>query len=149
MKPKQTKLAAVTRELRRIAKSNGGVLQPATVVDAARPKSSPLHSKFEWDDSAAAEAYRIWQARQLIKVCVEVLPGVSVPTEVFVSLSSDRCSGGGYRVTTTVLSDAETRAELLEDALAELRIFKIKYRRLTELASVFDAIDRAERKRRK
>lgn len=138
---KRRKSDLITKELRRIAKSNGGVLQPVAVVAAARPKSSPLHNRFEWDDSTAAENYRIWQARQLIKVSIEQLPGVSCPTEVFVSLSSDRYEAGGYRITTAVLSNEQQRAELLEDALAELNIFKLKYRRLTELARVFDAIE--------
>ncbi len=47
--------------------SRGGKLTPEQVLDAARPDESPLHGFFEWDDSAAAEAYRIEQARELIR----------------------------------------------------------------------------------
>lgn len=42
-------------------------LTPALVVDAARPEESPLHSRFEWDDKVAGEAYRLDQARRLIR----------------------------------------------------------------------------------
>lgn len=135
------KIAVIARELRRIAKSNEGLLLPQTVVESARSKKSPLHSRFEWDDSEAAEKYRIWQARQLIKVCVEVLPGINTATEVFVSLSEDRYGGRGYRVTTEVLQDEDLAAQMLEDALAELQIFRLKYRRLSKLVEVFAAID--------
>ena len=40
------------------------------------------------------------------------------------------------------------RAELLEDALAELRAFREKYVALKELVAVFDAISKVEKKRR-
>ena len=45
----------------------GGRLTPAQVVEAARDESSPLHTHFEWDDSAAAESFSIDQARRLIR----------------------------------------------------------------------------------
>lgn len=43
-----------------------GVITPAIVVKAAEPKNSPLHRFFEWNNDAAAERYRLWQARMLI-----------------------------------------------------------------------------------
>lgn len=46
---------------------NGGRLTATDVVEAARIETSPLHRYFEWDDDAAAEAYRIEQARRLIR----------------------------------------------------------------------------------
>lgn len=138
---KLPKIKVIAGELRKIARSNRGLLLPQTVVEAARPVRSPLHARFEWDDTEAAEKYRIWQARQLIRVCVELIPGVSTPTEVFVSLSEDRLDGRGYRVVTDVLRDEDMRAQMLEDALSELEIFRLKYRRLKELVAVFDAID--------
>jgi hypothetical protein len=45
----------------------GGVLSPADVIDAARNPNSAMHSQFEWDDSEAAQAYRLQQARALIR----------------------------------------------------------------------------------
>lgn len=44
-----------------------GRLTPAQVVEAARATSSALHDCFEWDDSVAAEQYRIDQAREIIR----------------------------------------------------------------------------------
>lgn len=146
MKPK--KIDRIAKELRRIAKANGGVLQPEAVVRAATPESSPLHSRFEWNDDVAAQAHRLWQARQLIRVCVELLPGISTPSEVFVSLSTDRYESGGYRVVTEVLQSADLKAQMMEDALAELEIFRLKYRRLKELAEVFRVIKKVSRRGR-
>jgi len=130
----------VVEELKRIAKEHAGLLQPAIVVQEARPTSSPLHSQFEWDDSQAAEKYRIQQARQLINVVVETIPGLKEPVPVFVSLTPDRArDGGGYRLLTTVLTDKMSKELLLQDALNELEIFQRKYARLKELAAVFKA----------
>ena len=141
------KTEIVIAELKKLAQDNGGLLQPEIVVEAARPKSSPLHSRFEWDDSVAGQQYRIWQARQLIRVSVEVITGSEEPMNVFVSLTPDRAKeSGGYRVMTHVLSRKEMREQMLSDALAELQCFREKYARLKELAGVFEAIKKVNRK---
>lgn len=44
-----------------------GRLTPTLVVDTARDPSHPLHSRFEWDDSVAGEAWRRHQAHELIR----------------------------------------------------------------------------------
>lgn len=137
----------VISELKRIAQENGGILQPETVVEEARKASSPLHSRFTWDDSEAAHNYRIWQARQLIRVVVEVLPGTKESMNVFVSLTPDReRESGGYRVLTEVLSNSQTREILLRDALEELELFRDKYKKLKELAEIFAAIKKVRKK---
>lgn len=137
---------AAVQELKRIAAQSGGVLKPRAVVDAARADTSPLHSYFEWDDSKAAETHRIWQARQVISVAVDyqkIGNGEMVETQVFVSLTTDRRDEGGYRVVTAVMSDEDLRRQLLVDARGEMIRFKEKYRRLSELADVFKAIEDA------
>lgn len=99
-----------------IAKQHGGVLMVDDVLNEARNEHSPLHDHFEWDDSAAADAHRRYQARVLIQRCRITLAD-STPTEIraFVSLQSDRELGGGYRLTTTVMDDEAMREELLRD----------------------------------
>ena len=148
MTKKQTKDAIIVRELKRIARKHGGVLDPAVVVESARPETSPLHDQFQWDDSAAAHAYRLWQARMLIRVRVSVLAEDTDPVRVFVSLRDDRVQGrepgeGGYRVTEAVLKDPAMRARMLREALADIASWKRKYSALKELAGIFAAIDRA------
>ena len=133
---------AVIAELRSLAAKSGGVLRPDDVVEAARPESSAMHGWFTWEDSEAAHKWRVHQARNLLRVTVEYLPsGPADAVRVFVSLGSDQASEGGYRTMVDVMTDDDMQAELLQDALAEMEGFKRKYRRLTKLASVFDAID--------
>lgn len=141
---------SIKDELKRIAEENDGLLTAEAVVAEAEDKDSPLHECFTWDDSAAAHQYRLYEARQLIRVCVEVLPAApDTPVEVFVSLPQDRKNeGGGYRFMQTVLSDADMRKQLLESAHEEMELFEKKYQTLSELAEVFSAIRKCKRKQK-
>jgi len=49
----------------KIQETEGG-LTPENIIKAARPKKSPLHAAFEWNDGKAAEQYRLQQARNII-----------------------------------------------------------------------------------
>lgn len=57
----------VESRLEKLSRLNGGRLTPQAVVDDARDPASPLHERFEWDDSTAAHQYRLSQARELIR----------------------------------------------------------------------------------
>lgn len=142
---------AIAKELQRIARLNGGLLQPEAVVDAARNKTSPLHSRFEWNDGKAADAYRLWQARQLIRVSVTMIGGDEdqEPERAWVSLKSDRYEErGGYRSLVSVLSDEEMRAQLLHQAQEDMEGFREKYKRLQELSEVIEAMKRVQIRKR-
>lgn len=137
----------IVSELKKLAEKHGGFLTADEVVDAARPKTSPLHSRFQWDNTKAAEEYRRWQARHLLRVLVSCEIKDEEPVNVFVSLSPDRKKGGGgYRTLTSVLSDEEYRVQLLIDALSELELFRKKYIRLKELAEIFSAEKRIRKR---
>ena len=121
-----------------------GKLDPVDVVEAARDETSPLHDRFTWDDSDAAHQFRLIEARKLIQVCVEYLPGSKESSPVWVSLRQDR-QEGGYRRLVQVLSNEDKRAMLLSDALKDLGYFREKYHMLKELAGVFAAIKKIKK----
>ena len=140
---REIKNKKIIAELRRIARANDGVLAPENVVNAARSVRSPLHKLFDWDDTKAAEKWRIHQARQVLRVTVELIGNDKSPVRVFVSLTKDRTGDEtGYRSMVDVVSDDELYAQMLKDALEELRVFKAKYARFKELREVFAVIDR-------
>jgi hypothetical protein len=147
-KQRQTKLATVHAEFERIAKRHGGKLRAPDVLEAARPARSVLHSYFEWRDGIAAEKYRLDQASNLIRITIAVMDvnGEQRHYRAYVSLSSDRLAKQGYRSMTAVMSNPVWRAQLLEDALAELQAFRIRYKSLVELAGVFEAVDKVATK---
>lgn len=126
-------------ELLSLSEQNNGVLMPEGVVAAAKAKSSPLHSYFTWDDTAAARKQRLWEARQLIACVVEYVPQVEREVRAFVSIASERTGGGGYRRTVHAMSDASYRKELLDMALRDLQRCEERYAAVRELNTVWAA----------
>lgn len=102
--------------LTKLARQNGGVLKVEDVLAEARDEDSPLHKHFEWDDSEAAELYRRQQARSLIQKCkITLIDSQPVEIRAFVSLPTDRENGGGYRLTSEVVSNEQMKAEFVHD----------------------------------
>lgn len=135
------------QELEKVRAECRGVLKPKLVVAAARNPKSALHSKFEWNNGKAADAYRLIQAASLIR-SVTFLPGDGDdPIRAYVSLSSDRLSKAGFRAMVDVLSDADLLKRLIADAREELAAFTQRYDRLRKVAkfrSVFAAADKVK-----
>lgn len=137
----------IRQELELIRASSGGILRAEDVVEFARNKRTALHGEFEWDDSEAAQQFRLEQARRVIRLVVTVVPkvGSDRPVQMYVSLTSDRAKpGGGYRPFVDVMSDEDRRDELLRQALGEFKRVRSKYEALRELRPIFKAIDKVE-----
>jgi len=136
--------AAVAEELESIYQRQGG-LRPDVVVEWARKHPhSALHSRFTWDDTKAAHAYRLWQARELItEVEVTYLDGKV--RQVYVSPVEAR-GRTGYAALVDVMSDHERRDAFLAQALAEYERVGEKYHYLVELAEVRQAVNAARKK---
>jgi hypothetical protein len=127
-------------ELNQIAAaSEDHVLRAEDLIEFARNPKTAVHSLFEWDRDKNAYQHLLTQARQIIAVHVIVLPKTGIKTRQWVSLTTDRCQGGGYRSVVSVLSKKDLRRQMLNDALQELERFEEKYRSLQELADVFKA----------
>jgi hypothetical protein len=134
-------------ELSRIAETEG-VLSPRTVVNVARDEENPLHDYFIWDDTEAAERYRINQASLLIRrVKIDIIKPNKETRELeikttrkFVSPKSLRGNNGSYKPVESVLNDEDLKNDLLETAKAELYALKKKYEALVELTIVWEAI---------
>ena len=135
-------------ELEAIRAKHGGVLKPERVVAHAKNPKSALHARFTWDDTEAAHQWRLEEARYLIRVCVNVLPNTNEPVQAYVSLVDDRGTNG-YRALVDVMGDANLRGKFLEQARIEATAFQKKYRQITELVPVFEAMDRVFAKPRK
>lgn len=134
------------QELRVLYKSKKGMLTPEDVLQRARVRSSALHSYFEWDDTEAARKYRLEQARGVIRTVRVHIERVDVPeikVRAYVSLPSDRNTTTGYRHISLVMATPAQRNELLAVALAEFEALRKRYADLTELAGVFEAIEKA------
>jgi hypothetical protein len=136
--------ARAKKEIDALIKKYDGAVTPKQVVDFARSDKTALHALFTWDDSEAAEKWRLHQARNVLRVTVTMLPNETIPSRVVVSLMPDRHAGVGYRSMPTVLNDKEKSEQLLKDAMQELTTFKMKYSRLKALVGVFAEIDKLQ-----
>lgn len=127
-----------------------GNVTPAAVVDAARSARHPLHKAFNWDDTEAAQKWREHQARMLIGSIRLVVEEDTGPTEriAYVSITS-RELGRGYVRSADAMRDPEYRQESITEALAALNGWRERYGHLTDLAEVFEAVDRVTSRRRR
>ena len=118
-----------------------GGLTPQTLLDFSRDESSPTHCEFEWNDSVAANKYRLKQAQMLIidirVVTVEATNGNKEKDRAFV-VTPERKSA--YVSLKTALDNDNWRESLLRSAKTDAEIFLAKYRRLEELAAVNKAM---------
>lgn len=132
---------AAGEELERIKTANGE-LTANGIVDASRPEAAILHSLFNWNDTEAAEKWREQQARNmtdnLVTVCVIGSTREQVPVRAFVHLQND------YKPISVVTSSEELTDQMLRNAMRELKAFEFKYKTLTQLTKVMEAIGELE-----
>ena len=137
---------AAGEEIARITSADDPYFRAREVVSASRPADAPLHPVFEWDDAVAAEAHRVEQARSLIRsvvACSTSRPDAE-PVRAFVSVSPDN-DGPRYTTMHYAMADPDLRAQILAQALSELRAFERKYAALLDLSKVMAAFDAAYR----
>ena len=133
--------------LETIEKRDGEVSTRA-FLDYSRPEESETHSMFEWDDSIAAEKYRLRQAAQIInqlevrfeqeeaaEQAVEVVPAY-VNT-----MQKTLHSPARFVNIVSAMEDQEMRRHVIFNAVRELTSFRNKYQKLSCFAKLFKAVD--------
>lgn len=120
-------------------KGIGESATPQQVYEYAKENpDSELYKCFEWDDRIAAEKYRLSQAQKIIQFIVRVPVNKDKPTVREYQITSQRNT---YQPTKVFLVNQDEYEELLKRALSELQAFRNKYKTLSELEEVFNAID--------
>ena len=112
---------------------------PSSILEFARNENSELHKCFEWDDTVAAEKYRLQQARNIVCNLVYQEEKKEEPTKLRVFYN--KSSTNTYQPTRVLVRNEDSYKELLMQAKSELRAFKNKYKMLTELEDIFNLID--------
>ena len=114
-------------------------LTPANVLELARDEDSALHDAFEWDNSVAAEKYRLGQARHLIvSIVVRQDEDKAEESQRVFQISTERAH---YQPIRYFLENKDEHTRLLERAKGELYAIQKRYGNLAELEEVFDAIN--------
>ena len=137
----------VGKHLERLRKEGKGELTPEDVIKDARNPNSPLHSFFEWDEGKAAEAYRLKQARGLIRAVVAIYVSENKPAvrqRAYVHIPEPQAPH--YREASHAMSLTKTRDMVLKQAWRELQEWRQRYRDLKEFSTLFEAVDEAAQK---
>lgn len=136
--------------MERLREKLGGELTPVNLLEDARKKTSPLHAAFVWNDSKAAELYRLQQAGHIIRslvVTVRATPK-SEPKQLraFVSVMKDEKPR--YTSLAVAMNDKELRAQVVDRAWRELMQWRERYDEYRELARVCGLIERESKGRK-
>ena len=114
-----------------------GILLPEDVIEAAKPKTSPLHNLFDWNNKSAAHKYRVEQARALIRSVrtTYITEKRSVSAVVYIHDPEERV---GY----TRLADVHSDTDKARDIIArEVKSAYAAVQRAREIARALEGED--------
>lgn len=118
-----------------------GDATPEQIVEKAKDETTELHKCFTWNNDEAAEQWRLHEARQLvlnIVVVNEESEDKREPVRCYFKTDYDT----GYKPTEIIVRRADEYQKLLANALKELQTFEKKYKTISELAELFEIIER-------
>lgn len=120
-----------------------GTLTSRELLEKARPRNSPIHHLFEWNDSIAAEKYRLKQAGKLVSCLIVEVEGKSIreycqpiyvgSTKRYVKLDNAR-------------EDEDLWSQVLAHALNDAKRWNARYDRYKELKPISKAIVEVDKK---
>ena len=120
----------------------GKTWTPEQVLELARNPKTELHKCFDWNDTTAAEKWRIQQARKVcmsITVKVEQVRNDPIKIRVIQHDPEERA----YRPIVYTLRNDDEYSRLLNQAKKEMIAFRNRYKSITELEGVMDEIEAA------
>ncbi len=129
-----------------------GKLTPPLIVEDARNDERETHKLIEWDESTAAEKYRLEQARYIMRniivVKTDAQPTLQEPSRVIKFRAFENVETVEqeryFMPMQVAVSREDTRNYMLKQAMLALQSFRQKYGMIEELANVIDAIDNLE-----
>lgn len=115
---------------------------PQAILEKAKDSNTELHKCFTWDDTKAAEKWRLQEARILvcnIKIVDEKSEKEPVQTSIRFFYKTDNDSG--YKPTQLILRREDEYKKLLERCSNELRAIKNKFQNLSEFDQIWELIN--------
>lgn len=136
--------ALVAERIKALA-SNGKHPTAYDVLEDGRNEASPQHDIFEWEDSIAAESYRVVQANQILRSVVIIRNDVvepRPPIRAFVHVIPPGERDAAYVDIVQAMQNPGMRQQVLEKAMAEIDRWREKYEEYTEFTPIVKAIDK-------
>jgi hypothetical protein len=129
----------------------GSSCTASDVVSAAKRKSSPLHRYFQWDDTRAAELYRLDQARYYLRhvEIVIVRENDEQQTRAWhqIEIKQDDATERVYMQSVNISLDPSLQDQVIARALRELQGWKARYSEYNHVFSdLFSAISKTQRR---
>lgn len=110
-----------------------GKLTPKLLVDVARDPDHPLHQRFEWDDTTAAEKWRQSQAHELIQTLrVSYKKPDGKPTDVRAFHAMRRENEFVYEPVEEIADNEISRQILLREMERDWKTLKKRYEHVRE-----------------
>ena len=133
-------------------KDKSGIIDPKTLVNDAQSPKSPLHKAFDWDDTSAAEKYRLQQARQLISAVEVIIESSEKDQETRTVRAFYHVTEEGhdrsYVSLESVQGNVDYRNQVINDALQKLTLWRERYQQYKEFAPIVEAIDKVVEKQK-
>jgi hypothetical protein len=115
---------------------------PQQILEKARDSNTELHKCFTWDDTEAAEKWRISEARAIVrnlKIIEQKSDKQSEPTTIRVFYKTDNESG--YKPTKLILKKPDEYKALVERCRSELLAIKQKFNSISEYEEIWELIN--------
>lgn len=115
---------------------------PQQILEKARDSNTELHKCFTWDDTEAAEKWRISEARAVVRnlKIIEQKPDKQTePTTIRVFYKTDNESG--YKPTKLILKKPDEYKVLVERCRSELLAIKQKFNSISEYEEIWELIN--------
>lgn len=122
---RKDRIRAVYNELSK--KSVDGGVTPEMVVKASKAKNSPLHDYFEWNDGKAAQGYRLWQARMMMRDMTVEIEDVKTREFQNIIVEIDDSKTRKYYHLDQILSDDDLKKRVLAQVTRQLRFMIQRY----------------------
>ena len=119
-----------------------GSLTPQNILDASRPKNALFHTLFQWDDTLAAEHYRLQQARTILNNIEVTVVSDGSPKQINVyEVVKQQSNGQIYKsINSMTLDDIDF---IKQRTLKELTILKDKLSMYKEFSKVTSSLHQA------
>mgnify|MGYP003150889521 CR=1 FL=1 len=122
--------------------STRGRITPKKLVELAKPKRSPIHKYFTWDNKECGEKYRLYEATHIIKAIVIVIE--DEPVKAFHSIIKGQSRE--YISLEEAQRAPNVMNEIIECALMEAQRWADRYRTYKKLTPIVRAISTTKRR---
>ena len=139
---KERKQQVIEAEIDKLSSSLGHVPTAEELLRAATSRNHPLHKYFTWDNSLAANRWRLDEARrmlQIVQVVAHIQADRAQPVRVrkFVLINKTE----PMRLRNEALSEPSDREKMTARAITELRSWCRRYIDLPEVDSIRNALE--------